>query len=294
MNSRAVLGVVLLLGAVEVRSSEPGQPLDCSDFVFYEPGYTCTLGPDGLWTSTGSTRVIDNAGNQLFLDGPFLLRVTRVHPSGTGTLIGELRSHATPTGEVDTATAVPTCNFTSYGCNSYPWDIVGGGSVLSFDAVNGLLYIPAISLCSDPNWPNNRCGYSSVQRVFVISGFARLFDILHTYDPAVSTISFRAPALPFGLAGADDFDTYRGGLETLGDWSKVHGLQCRYPDAPPRPGDYLTVPDPLPNPEAGHGYYYVTAATYQGQTRYGRKRQGAVMSGRDPALLPACVQPEAN
>jgi len=35
-------------------------------------------------------------------------------------------------------------------------------------------------------------------------------------------------------------------------------------------------------------------ATYQGQTRYGRKRQGTAMSGRDPAVLPACVQPEGD
>ena len=56
----------------------------------------------------------------------------------------------------------------------------------------------------------------------------------------------------------------------------------------------LTIADTLPNPPAGTGRYYITAATYQGQTRYGRKRQGTVMSGRDPALLPVCVQPEAN
>ena len=37
-----------------------------------------------------------------------------------------------------------------------------------------------------------------------------------------------------------------------------------YPASPPHAGDYLTVSDPLPNPAVGHGYYYVTAATYQG------------------------------
>jgi hypothetical protein len=38
----------------------------------------------------------------------------------------------------------------------------------------------------------------------------------------------------------------------------------------------------------GQGVYYVTAATYQGQTRYGRKTTAGQMSGRDPLLLPEC------
>ena len=36
---------------------------------------------------------------------------------------------------------------------------------------------------------------------------------------------------------------------------------------------------------------YVTAATHQGQTRYGRKNLGG-LSGRDPGVLPGCVQPD--
>ncbi len=161
--------------------------------------------------------------------------------------------------------------------------------------------IPAISYCQDPqcnpgpgDCPPLWCPYRERSEVFLISGFAKLFDILHTYDPVASTISFRSPALPDGLAGADYLDTYWGPLDSVGDWSKAQPLQCRYPDTLPRPGDYLTVPDSLPNPEAGHGYYYVTAATYQGQTRYGRKASGGRLSGRDPALLPACVQPPAR
>ena len=31
--------------------------------------------------------------------------------------------------------------------------------------------------------------------------------------------------------------------------------------------------------------------TYQGQTRYGRKGNRGRLSGRDPAVLPVCVQP---
>jgi hypothetical protein len=45
----------------------------------------------------------------------------------------------------------------------------------------------------------------------------------------------------------------------------------------------------VPDPPSRQGYYYVTAATYQGETRYGRKRAGGVLSGRDPAGLPRCT-----
>jgi hypothetical protein len=53
---------------------------------------------------------------------------------------------------------------------------------------------------------------------------------------------------------------------------------------------YLTVNDPLPTPAPGNGYYYVTAVNYMGETRYGRRRSGGVLSGRDPAVLPRCVE----
>ena len=55
-------------------------------------------------------------------------------------------------------------------------------------------------------------------------------------------------------------------------------------------GDYLTVDDTLPELEPGQGRYFVTAVTHQGETRYGRKSSGGVLTGRDPAVLPACVE----
>ena len=55
--------------------------------------------------------------------------------------------------------------------------------------------------------------------------------------------------------------------------------------------NYLTATDTLPTPEADTGYYYVTSVTSQGQTRYGRQTKNGKLSGRDPALLPACSQP---
>ena len=65
--------------------------------------------------------------------------------------------------------------------------------------------------------------------------------------------------------------------------------QRRLSDDRPGVGE-LTVEDTLPKPDPGHGYWYVTAVNYQGQRRCGRKRMGGVLSGRDPATLPACAE----
>ena len=73
------------------------------------------------------------------------------------------------------------------------------------------------------------------------------------------------------------------------DFTNAHPLKCDYPAAPPHVGDYLTVADTVPTPAPGHGVYFVTAATYQGVTRYGRKTTAGHLSGRDPAVLPACT-----
>ena len=67
-------------------------------------------------------------------------------------------------------------------------------------------------------------------------------------------------------------------------------LQCGFPVSSPSAGDYLTVADTLPALEPGEGRYYVTAVTYQGDTRYGRKSSGGVLTGRDPELLPGCAE----
>ena len=83
-------------------------------------------------------------------------------------------------------------------------------------------------------------------------------------------------------------DTYYGDLATPGDWSQAQPLQCSYPATPPTVGDYLTVTDTLPNPAPGQGRYYVTAVTYQGQRRSGRKSSGGALSGRDATALPTC------
>jgi len=115
-----------------------------------------------------------------------------------------------------------------------------------------------------------------------------LVQILQTYTHTASEIGFRVPYMPEGFQHADYFDTYWGDLSTVGDWSKAQPLQCGYPATAPAVGDYLTAEGNLPALEPGQGRYYVTAVTYQGQRRYGRKSSGGVLTGRDPAVLPGC------
>ena len=104
-----------------------------------------------------------------------------------------------------------------------------------------------------------------------ITGFATMFDVLQTYTPQPAPLGFRVPYMPEGMAAADHFDTHWGPLSHPIDFTQAHPLQCAYPAAAVHVGDYLTVADTVPTPAPGQGVYYVTAATYQGAMRYGRK-----------------------
>ena len=113
---------------------------------------------------------------------------------------------------------------------------------------------------------------------------------LWTYEPGTSPISYRVPNQPEGLPAVDHFDTYWGHLDDL-NFTHASGLRCDYPEPIPQPGDYLEVNDYLPDPPLAEGYYYVTAATYLGETRYGRQANAGQLSGRDPVMLPGCTNP---
>jgi hypothetical protein len=131
--------------------------------------------------------------------------------------------------------------------------------------------------------------YSTSSALYAIAGFATTFEVLQTYTPQREQLAFRVPYMPEGMPAADHFDAYWGNLAKPIDFTQAHQLACDYPAAPPHVGDYLTVADTVPTPAPGQGVYYITSATYQGATRYGRKTTAGHLSGRDPALLPACV-----
>jgi hypothetical protein len=200
------------------------------------------------------------------------------------------------TGSVPGSTDYATEDVSPFISNSYAGvcrvpvpDNAGGPfpTCLRFDPAKGRLYFSFVAegvyFGPQPYGP-------AVQRC-VFSGFATLYDVLQTFTPQAAAIGFRVPYMPEGLGGADHFDTYWGSLTKPIDFTQAHPLQCGYPATPPQIGDYESASDSLPVPAPDTGYYYVTATTYQGQTRYGRKTSNGHLSGRDPALLPACTIP---
>ncbi|MBZ5638816.1 MAG: hypothetical protein LAO51_08680 [Acidobacteriia bacterium] len=303
MKLVALVGVVVLVANLGAWASEPGQPLDCSDWVFFEPGFSCaevdTSNTDtGSLFERGTNVAIDNASQFLsvwgggqpewdipsFYNGSSGVSVSVKAFDGTPSrTLAQINDRSGVGGFLDhirPARPSSPMYFSDIRYWTSGWTVV-------FDAVNGRLIFPVTLYCGNGGCPN----YPGQARLVAISGFATLYEIRQTYSPASSTISFRTPAIPEGMPVADYFDTYWGDLATVGTWSQAHGLQCHYPLAPPSRGAYLAVADTLPTPQPGHGYYYVTAATYQGQTRYGRKTSGGKLSGRDPAVLPGCSNP---
>lgn len=296
-------GRILLLAVawpLGTWASEPGQPLDCSDWVINEPGLTCStwasrgsLSDSSPFVARGSNLAIDNSGAMYSLRHTWLppapyngerLELLRLTRGGVEEVLATIRSRPRPNGGEDRIRPI-TSNWDASGYDrDYRMPL---HSVLSFDAVNGRLLVPAFVDCSDCGGPPS---YYDGWTILAFDGLAPLYEIQQSYIPP-SSIGFHVPTSPEGMRAADHFDTYWGDLTPAVDFTQAHPLQCGFPADPPQVGEYLTVPDPLPNPDAGHGRWYLTAATYQGETRYGRKGSHGHLSGRDPALLPACAQP---
>lgn len=285
MIQRVFLSAIVVLACAGAWASEPGQPLDCSDMQFDVPGLTCrslaqdSLNPNNDFFRRGSNLSIDNEGFHLIVrtdtsNGNCGVEIRRSRDGGqTYERLGFI--------PMRTYTCGVDCVRVRHDYN-YALD-----DQSIFDPVNGRLFIPlesAFERCFPSPYP-----YDGVYWMAAIEGFTTLYELRQQYVPQEAKVGFRVPAMPEGMPAADYFDTYWGDLATVGNWSHVQGLQCGYPAISPSVGDYLTVPDTLPTPAPGHGYYYVTAATYQGQTRYGRKTTGGRLTGRDPALLPACT-----
>jgi len=285
------LGVVLF--ALPALASAPGQPLGPDDFVFTVPGLSavellprgcqfpwCWSSNPGSQTPYSLTPQIDVAGHQyatrdvglLNCNGTARFRryIVRLTPDGVEEDVAYITERCIP----NTTSAADTVRFRS----------------LRIDNNAGcLLMIITTQLMGNPSpadvtYPSTGSNESLIK----ICGLATQFDILQSYTPDTAALGFTVPRIPEGLPAADYFDTYYGDLATVGDWSQAQPLQCGYPATAPSVGDYLTVADTLPEPAPGQGRYYVTAVTYQGEKRYGRRSSGGVLSGRNPAVLPAC------
>jgi hypothetical protein len=122
-----------------------------------------------------------------------------------------------------------------------------------------------------------------------ISGLPKLFDLTVTYEPS-GALAFRVPQNPEGLESGDYYDLYAGEISTLPDLSAAQAVDCDVA-AGMKPGDPVSVADPLPTPMAGTSRYYLIAVTSGLERRAGRQRTAGVLSGRDATGLPACVGP---
>lgn len=261
-------------------ASDPGQPLDCSDWVL-SPGLTCSyfygsaFGGD-FTNGKGTDLAIDNLGALLALDQSDGITISRFDPVTGNQPVGFIQNRSNGLGGMDMIE--PRCT-NLQGCSG------GRTNTLIFDPANARLIFSVRSTCG------SSCGfpYPPMLSTIVISGFQRLFDVYQSYQPQPAAWTFRVPTSPEALGGVDHFDTYWGALTNPIDFTQAHPLQCGYPVPPPHAGDALTVVDTVPTPAPGQGVYYVTAATYQGATRYGREATAGHLSGRDPALLPACT-----
>lgn len=280
-----ILAAALLLVAASLAwASEPGEPLDCGDWEMLEPGITCAYFGD--WTEddavggiiydtgwVGHSHAMDNEGR--------IFRVREAfHESfycGAERYTYTVIERHDPTGWVPFARSLSRCDTGAMQLEKF-W--FRSDQCILFDKERGRLLVSLHNIGPNQN---------GEKWIAAFEGFATTFDVLQTFTPSAD-LGFRVPYMPEGMERADRFDTYRGNLATVGDWSQASGLRCDYPAAVPQVGDYLTVTDPSADPASGQGYYYVTAATLAGETRLGRRAEAGVLRGRDPSALPACSE----
>lgn len=292
-----------VLGVTTAVASQPGQPLDCEDWVFNEPGLSCqeVSAPHcelGLCRDvrTTDTQVVDNDGRILFIRQRELTDSSGVPNQCGGYAVMHRIELVESHGSIETVLA-----YVDDRCWSPPkLDAIepmaaGSSAGFNFDAVNGRVILAVKDKCNQPN-PETTCsaGYGDpndpLPWVLAIEGFTTLFEVLQSYDPPADSFSFRVPYMPEGFEAADWFDTYWGYLERPLDLSQATPLQCEYPSTAPQTGDYLEIADLAPTPAPGRAVYYLTRVTFQGAERAGRRLMGGQLAGRDASVLPDCVE----
>jgi hypothetical protein len=122
-----------------------------------------------------------------------------------------------------------------------------------------------------------------------ITGLPALAELMLSYEPGGGSLSWRTPGRPLGLPSADRFQVYTGALGHAPLFQDAQPIDCSVPaSGHPAVGDFIAIPDPLPDPAVGEGRYVVVAVEQGSEHRFGRQRIGGVTSGRDPADFPAC------
>jgi hypothetical protein len=275
---KKTFSVMMIVLCQAAWASDPGEPIDCADFVFHEPGHTCSIQeecfapPSDECDQIGTAGLYDNEGRLLTLESTETIFGSRIEltarDAGGTTVIAEIAGRENP--------LLSTRDF-----------VRPPNPTMSFDAVNGVLVITLQSSCFADN--GGTCTYVARGWRAEIPGFTPLLDIFQSYEPASSSLSFVVPKHPEGLATADFFDTFVGVLPV--DFAEAQGLECGItaPDGTaPVAGDLIMVADTLPQPSLGEGYWYVTAVNEAGSFRYGRASTSGTLHGRDPALFPTC------
>lgn len=302
---RRLAMMFVLFSATFALASQPGQPIDCRDFVVLAAGLSCreymrpcALNPADPFYASGSCFVSD-ADRARTSEGD-VIRWTAGPAPGPSACNG-LQRHALVRfrggqdevlGYFEDRCVNPpfrrdVIHPWHYRHQASGWPGEAYQANLSFDPVSGTLFATVLSECVAIDEP---CTYAYVSWIVGITGFATTFDILQTYVPPQSSLGFRVPDMPEGMRAADHFDTYWGQLGQPLDLANAHPLQCNYPSMPPRVGDYLAITEPIPTPPPGGANYVLTSVTYQGQMRAGRKADGGRLSGRDASRLPRCVE----
>ncbi len=269
-------------------ASDPGEPLDCSDFVFTRPGFHCEewipfpcesqsreINNDGLACGLNGGRTFDNQGREL--------RVR--HQDRVAGFCGslELTRHSVLAFDGVSEELIAYIDDRCVYPAGPSADTIARTSIQpSFDAIRGRAFL---TLPLD-SYSHNE--YPSGTRIVAISGFAPLFDIIQSFEPETGNIGFVVPVHPEGFDRADYFDTYWGPLERPLDLSRAQPMSCNYPAMPPLPGTSLSVPDSTLVPAPGGGVYFLTAATRLGEARGGRQARGGRLEARSASLLPEC------
>ncbi len=267
-------------------ASEPGQPLDCSDWVFNDPSLSCAIFGDGVGLyGGGSSTVVDHTGREVFM------RMRNTGPAIQCNGVGDVELMRRELIAHD-ANGWTVLAYVDERCGALPGlvDSLDWNCGLLFNGVAGELIFNMGGSCRDSFTADDVTCWDPPHRgsgARAIRGFTTILDLFDSFTPA--GVGITVPVRPEGLRGSETFDTYMGEVTRPLNLSHAQPLRCAYPAQPPQPGDWLTIPDP-PRPAPGHATYVLTAVTYGGERRAGRKTGASGrLVGRDASVLPQCA-----
>ena len=191
---RYTAGLFIVFALVPVLASNPGEPLDCDDWVFLEPGLSCSYriprpcpSPTGFGGNpvfacrSGNTIVTDNTGALYGVEtisvrdasGEFIECGCGTCGGGTTHIVRLSLKRWNGVTEEVVAYLQSRCLSNSPALG----DHLGSADVLVFDEESGSILIPVKTTCSGHS---TLCAssYEEGSTLFSIDGFATTFEIL--------------------------------------------------------------------------------------------------------------------